>query len=771
MKYIKHYTDNGDIILDGFSGSGMTGYAVKELNGMDNEGFRYCILNDLSPAASLISYNYSANINKDAFYNSALNILEKLKGEFESYYMTRHKTDSGESVKVKVNYIVWTDVFLCSNCQSEINFWKYAVDKENKRVKDNFTCEECGTGLKRRGLEFAEDIYYDKLLNKTVKVIKQVPAMINYTYLNKRYEKAPDENDLQLLYKVSEQLEKVNYKTQRMPVGSESRRNDKIGYTHSHHYYTERTLIILSKFMDLIKDTKYFTQYLFFFQAGINLLAKTSRYRFGTTGTLSGTLYVPSLIVEKNPLDFLEVKLKDFKKIIRYNQKSPNIIVNTQSLTDNSLMKENSIDYIFTDPPFGSNLMYSELNFLWETWLTVSTEARDEAIINKSVSKSILEYKALMEESFKSYYRVLKPGKWITIEFSNSQASVWNAIQETVQKSGFIIANVSALDKKQGSFKAVTTTTAVKQDLVISAYKPKENDVNEMTKLMNTVESAWKFVEQHLEKLQVFQGEKGSAEVISERTPRILFDRMIAYHVQNGLPVPVSSAEFQEEIAQRFPMRDGMVFLENQVAEYDKKRILVKDFSQQSLFVSDENSAIEWLRQQLMNKPKTRQDIHPNFMKEIQHIAKHEILPELDDLLNENFLQYEGDSDVPSQITTYLRRNFKDLRGLEADDSAVIAKAMHRWYVPDPSKQGDLERLRERALLREFDGYLAELEGNKKKLRQFRTEAIRAGFKKAYSEKEFEKIVEVGARLPEKIIQEDDKLLMFYDNASMLLDM
>src|SRR5699024_334146 len=127
-----------------------------------------------------------------------------------------------------------------------------------------------------------------------------------------------------------------------------------------------------------------------------------------------------------------------------------------------------------------------------------------------------------------------------------------------------------------------------------------------------------------------------------------------------------------------------------------------------------------------------RQDIHPNFMKEIQHIAKHEILPELDDLLNENFLQYEGGGDVPSQITTYLRRNFKDLRGLEADDPAVISKAMNRWYVPDPSKQGDLERLRERALLREFDGYLAELEGNKKKLRQFRTEAIRAGFKKAY---------------------------------------
>ena len=85
-----------------------------------------------------------------------------------------------------------------------------------------------------------------------------------------------------------------------------------------------------------------------------------------------------------------------------------------------------------------------------------------------------------------------------------------------------------------------------------------------------------------------------------------------------------------------------MAFLESQVAEYDQKRTLVKEFTQMSLFVSDENSAIEWIRQQLMKKPQTRQDLHPHYMKEIQHIAKHELLPELDDLLQQNFLRYEA---------------------------------------------------------------------------------------------------------------------------------
>lgn len=246
---------------------------------------------------------------------------------------------------------------------------------------------------------------------------------------------------------------------------------------------------------------------------------------------------------------------------------------------------------------------------------------------------------------------------------------------------------------------------------------------------------------------------------------------MVAYHVQNGFPVPISSAEFQVGVTQRFPMRDGMAFLESQVAEYDKKRTLVKEFTQMSLFVSDENSSIEWIRQQLMKKPQTRQDLHPQFMKEIQHIAKHEQLPELDDLLAQNFLRYEGEETVPDQIASYLRRNYHDMRGLENTDGKLRAKAMNRWYVPDPNKQADLEKLREKTLLREFDHYVEELGHSKKKLKQFRTEAIRAGFKKAWSEKNYEKIVTVGDRLPEQVIQEDDKLLMYYDNAQVRLDM
>jgi hypothetical protein len=36
---------------------------------------------------------------------------------------------------------------------------------------------------------------------------------------------------------------------------------------------------------------------------------------------------------------------------------------------------------------------------------------------------------------------VLKPGRWMTVEFHNSQNAVWNAIHEALLRAGFMIAD------------------------------------------------------------------------------------------------------------------------------------------------------------------------------------------------------------------------------------------------------------------------------------------------------------------------------------------
>ena len=228
--------------------------------------------------------------------------------------------------------------------------------------------------------------------------------------------------------------------------------------------------------------------------------------------------------------------------------------------------------------------------------------------------------------------------------------------------------------------------------------------------------------------------------------------------------MPLNSAEFQEGLSQRFSYRDGMYFLPDQVAEYDKKKMVAGAVEQMALFVSDESSAIAWLRQLLKDKPQTFQDIHPLFLRELGGWQKYEKPLELSELLEQSFLRYDGKGEVPNQIHSYLSTNFKELRNLPKDDESLRAKGKDRWYVPDPNKAGDLEKLRERSLLKEFQEYVA-LASSQRKLKVFRLEAVRAGFKKAWQERDYATIIAVARKIPENILQEDPKLLMWFDQA------
>ena len=92
----------------------------------------------------------------------------------------------------------------------------------------------------------------------------------------------------------------------------------------------------------------------------------------------------------------------------------------------------------------------------------------------------------------------------------------------------------------------------------------------------------------------------------------------------------------------------------------------------------------------------------------------------------------------------------------------MVDKAKDRWYAPDPSKAQDLEKKRERALLKEFQSYL-EFTG--RRLKEFRLEVLKAGFKDAYGKKDYQTIVSIAKKIPEESLQEDEKLLLWYDQA------
>ncbi len=788
MRYILHYTQPGDIVYDGFCGTGMTavasqlcgdkaaveslGYIVKP-NGniVDSEGVEFSklgtrtsIIGDLSPAASFIAHNYNAPISASDFKSNSEQVIAQLYAKCSWMYFTldrptpahltsavallkKHKTQlwshDHNLPKGRINYTIWSDVFLCFECSQEVVFWDAALDKDAGEVRDEFPCPHCGAQLTKRNVERAFVTVRDAVLNQNVKKAKQVPVLIKYTAGKERLEKVPDAFDRELLNiieaeKPSDWMPSDLFMGKGGDWGNLWRPGVHAGITHTHHFYTTRNLFCLAQLFQLIKERTGLNSRLAFaftaMQRNVSRLAGIafSYYFHGGGGAINagtkGTLYMSSTAPEVNVLDNFEGRLG----AVGFDVSRGNscVLVQSASASDTTL-PDSSADYVFTDPPFGGNLMYSELNYLWEAWLRVKTNSGPEAIENDAQNKGLPEYQRLMSKCFSEYYRVLKPGRWMTVEFHNSQNKVWTAIQEGIQHAGFVVSDVRTLDKKQGSFKQYNSANAVKQDLVISAYKPTVQFNEQFSIVAGTENGAWEFVRSHLKHIPVFVVKAGRGEVIAERQGYLLFDRMVAFHVQRGFSVPLSAAEFYSGLRQKFPERDGMYFLSEQVTEYDRQRVAIKEVEQLQLFVNDEKSAIQWVRRQLADGALTYQQLSPIYMKEAQRVwEKHE---------------------QPLELATILEQSF-------------VKDHDNTWRIPDPQREADLEQLRHRALMKEFQQYL----DSKGKLKVVRTEALRAGFKDSWQKKDYATIVQMAKRVPDAVIQEDPALLMYFDNASLL---
>jgi DNA modification methylase len=747
MRYILHYTEPGDVIYDGFAGTGMTGVAAAMCEMPDEElkyaieqefksngikkpiwGKRRAICGDLSPIASFISYNYNTPQDAHLLSIRANELIDKVSKECAWLFETKHS--NGKSGYI--NYTVWSEVFLCPNCTNEIVYWDVAADKIKGKMKEEFLCPTCKSNLNKQSLDKCIVTVVDFGTNEVITKIKSIPALINYTFQGKRYEKQPDQFDFELVDKI-DSMKLPNW----FPVdlimnkgeawGDTWRAGIHYGTTRVHHFYTKRNLWAASCiWAELgLKEKWNATNFLSRNLLRCNRYVLKPRSPEGeVNGPMSGTLYIPSESVEQNAISLFQSKL------VKYGWKTDGNLVETSSATDLSNLASESIDYIFTDPPFGDNIMYSELNFINESWIKVKTCNTDEAIQNDSQGKTELDYGILMSKAFLEYYRVLKPGKWMTVEFSNTRSAIWTAIQNAIQKVGFVIANVSALDKKHGGIKAMTYTTSVKQDLVISCYKPSARFAKDI-KLTEEDVLVWDFVLEHFNHLPVHLLKNNSTNAIIERSPKIIYDRLIAFYFMRGLQVPIDARDFQEGLKQKFVERDGMFFTAEQVIEYDTKKAKAPKFIQMSLLVTSESEGIEWLKNEL-KQPQTASDLYPKWMKAISSIRKSDILPELKDILNESFIQ-------------------------EKDG---------KWRTPDPNEAKDREALRTKVLLKEFTGYVTAINQPKaKKLKEVRVEALRAGFKNRWEQKDFKTIVTLGDKIPQNILLEDEQLLMYYDIA------
>ena len=323
MRYILHYTKPGDVILDGFCGTGMAGVAAQMCGSPDAEtkqqletemkddqiewGYRNAILSDLSPAATFIASNYNTCGNIDVFEKTTKSMLDKCKKIYGWMYETRHTINStyvnditGKYAMGEIIYTVWSDVFVCPSCSKEITF--YDAKGADDNVRGTFTCTHCGCQLTKRECSHAQISVFDDVLGQTVVMSKMVPVLINYVYANKRYIKVPDSYDMQIIDKVSAMHVPYPCASDLLPAGYNTEQPIRShGVRYVHQFYTKRNLILLSYLHSLnVENSNLVKFWITSLDHGIGKRVKHGDWSFPMS-TLNGTLYIPSLSRENNP--------------------------------------------------------------------------------------------------------------------------------------------------------------------------------------------------------------------------------------------------------------------------------------------------------------------------------------------------------------------------------------------------------------------------------------------------------------------------------------
>ena len=194
------------------------------------------------------------------------------------------------------------------------------------------------------------------------------------------------------------------------------------------------------------------------------VVAKSGQPDLAVTSAQPGVLYVSGLAVEKNLIAGLRRKLSTITRAFELIHGRRSRVEVRQKSSCSVDLPGSSIDYAFTDPPFGGNIPYSEVNFLNEAWLGRYTDRTEEAIISANQNKALAEYQRLLTASLAEHHRVLKRDGKLTLVFHSASAKVWRALQGAYADAGFAVECTGVLDKRQGSFKQVTTGGAVRGD-------------------------------------------------------------------------------------------------------------------------------------------------------------------------------------------------------------------------------------------------------------------------------------------------------------------
>lgn len=300
MRYILHFTKPGDMVYDGFCGTGMTGVAAlmcgsgnefDQIEGKEpfyEQGIRNAILCDLSVNATHISANYTKHIRSSTFQKYFSEFIKACENSVGWAYKS---TDGKSNRPCEINYCVWSEIFICEHCSKEYSYWEssveYAPGDKLGVVNSSQKCPHCGAEATRRVLSNATETVFDPILSRTIKVKKHVPVLLNCTAGKRRFEKLPENSDIDLLSEINNELGGLASNVKTAPLmlkdsdtWGDLQREYHLGITHAHHFFTARNLLVVTAMkMELEKiPSPYRDAIRFLITASFNRITNLVRY-------------------------------------------------------------------------------------------------------------------------------------------------------------------------------------------------------------------------------------------------------------------------------------------------------------------------------------------------------------------------------------------------------------------------------------------------------------------------------------------------------------
>lgn len=495
--YIACSTRPGETVLDAFSGSGSTGIAglicehptkkmiatAKDLGVEPVWGKRNSILYEISTYASFAAKTMTNRLTADEYANAVDRFIRQAEKLIGNLYVA----NSPKGGKGIIRYAIWTEFLICPDCGAEIEYFKHGTSRDPAAFHKEVECPFCHKVSSVDSMAFAKENYNDKLLGKTIYRKKRKLAWIYGSSEGVNWDRPATEEDERLIQTIEDEYVPTE-KPREIKWGDLHRTGYHFGITHLHHFYTLRNYIAISKLWKLTeeypaREADALKLLLLSYNSThctlmTRVVAKHGAKDFVLTGAQSGVLYISKLPVEKNVLLGLRRKAKPFEETYRMLENCHGEVEVRNISSSRMVEPDQSVDFVFTDPPFGDFIPYAEVNQINELWLPKVTERADEVIISPTQEKGIEEYRDMLTGVLREIRRVAKDDSPIAVVFHAAKAAVWEAFSKAVSTAGLKIHHSNFLNKTQASFKQVVSKSAVQGDPVFLLKKSDgKNDV------------------------------------------------------------------------------------------------------------------------------------------------------------------------------------------------------------------------------------------------------------------------------------------------------